>query len=89
MRAITFRVEGRVQGVGFRAFAQRSAASLGICGWVENTPDGAVSGHAQGTDEALRAFQRDLGEGSRWSTVESLHAEPAATREIAGFLVRR
>jgi acylphosphatase len=35
-------VRGRVQGVYFRASAQREARRLGVCGWVKNRSDGCV-----------------------------------------------
>ena len=35
-------VRGRVQGVGFRYFAQRAAAELGLTGYVRNLDDGRV-----------------------------------------------
>ncbi|HET8901877.1 MAG TPA: acylphosphatase [Holophagaceae bacterium] len=41
-----FRVTGRVQGVGFRWWAEAQAQSLGLAGFVRNEPDGAVSGCA-------------------------------------------
>ena len=41
---INFRVTGRVQGVGFRAYVQRSGQQLGLTGWVKNNADGSVSG---------------------------------------------
>jgi acylphosphatase len=42
------RVEGRVQGVGFRYFASSIARNLGLKGFVRNEPDGAVVCEAQG-----------------------------------------
>jgi acylphosphatase len=33
---------GKVQGVSFRAYTRRYAISAGVCGWVENLPDGSV-----------------------------------------------
>lgn len=42
-------VEGRVQGVGFRMYAQRSAAALGLTGWVRNKFDGRVEIWAEGS----------------------------------------
>ena len=35
-------VEGRVQGVGFRFFAEAAASREGLNGWVKNRPDGRV-----------------------------------------------
>ena len=49
-------VVGRVQGVFFRASAQREARRLGLTGWVRNRPDGSVELVAEGEDESLREF---------------------------------
>ncbi len=60
-RAFRARVEGRVQGVGFRWSAQRQAARLGLMGYVRNLPDGAVEVVAEGDPrqlDQLRAWLR-------------------------------
>ena len=44
---------GRVQGVGFRFTVQRTAADLGLRGWVKNLPDGRVEILAQGDREKI------------------------------------
>src|SRR5262245_33112040 len=44
-------VRGRVQGVYFRAAAQREAKRLGITGWVRNRPDGSVELCAEGDED--------------------------------------
>ena len=41
-RTIHVRVEGRVQGVGYRAWVVDAAGSLSLDGWVRNRRDGAV-----------------------------------------------
>ena len=46
--AVDLVVVGRVQGVGFRAYAEREATALGLAGWVRNEPDGTVVAHAEG-----------------------------------------
>ena len=40
--AISIRITGRVQGVGFRYFVQRIANEFGVNGFVKNEPDGSV-----------------------------------------------
>lgn len=42
-------VEGRVQGVGYRMFVQRTAEALGLTGWVRNKFDGRVEVWSEGS----------------------------------------
>ncbi len=60
---VAFRVTGRVQGVGFRWWAEEQAQALGLSGFVRNEPDGAVSGCAEGGEAAMAAFRERLAEG--------------------------
>ena len=41
-------IRGRVQGVGYRYFAQRAAAALGLSGYARNLDDGRVEVYAAG-----------------------------------------
>ncbi|MGH8823688.1 MAG: acylphosphatase [Jiangellaceae bacterium] len=45
---MTARVDGRVQGVGFRWFVRRVAVELGLAGHATNRPDGTVEVVAEG-----------------------------------------
>ncbi|MCI5158803.1 MAG: carbamoyltransferase HypF, partial [Candidatus Electrothrix sp. AUS1_2] len=49
------RVQGLVQGVGFRPFVYGLATNLGLCGWVRNT-SAEVEVLLQGQDEAVKKF---------------------------------
>ncbi len=58
-------ISGRVQGVGFRFFAQRRAMELGLAGWVRNRGDGTVEIMAEGERGALNKFLAAMREGPR------------------------
>jgi acylphosphatase len=47
-------VKGRVQGVFFRAAAQREARRLGVTGWVKNRTDGSIEVLAEGEEDAIK-----------------------------------
>jgi acylphosphatase len=82
-------VNGRVQGVGFRYFAQAAAAREGLHGWVRNLPDGAVEIAAEGDAEALERFERAIGHGPPLARVERFEIEDVgATGHDTGFSVR-
>ena len=49
-------IHGRVQGVYFRATAQREARQHGLCGWVKNRSDGSVEIVAEGEEEDVKDF---------------------------------
>ncbi|XUL91727.1 carbamoyltransferase HypF [Streptomyces galilaeus] len=54
-----FRVDGTVQGVGFRPFVYRTAAELGLDGWVANV-DGHVEGEVAGPPRSIAEFAARL-----------------------------
>jgi acylphosphatase len=69
-------IGGRVQGVGFRFFAQRTASRLGLLGWVRNLPNGAVEAEAQGDLNSLGSFESALRQGPRGAQVANFeHTE--------------
>ena len=75
--AVAYRVTGRVQGVGFRAFVQQCGQQLGLTGWVKNHSDGSVFGVVEGEQGLLVEFLKQVKIGNRWSSVRSLeeHAQ--------------
>ncbi len=65
-------ISGRVQGVGFRFFAEHAAHRLGICGYVKNRWDGKVEVYAIGNEMALEEFRLQLAEGPRSAHVTNI-----------------
>ena len=83
-----FAVEGRVQGVGYRNFAQRAANKLGLTGWVRNRSDGSVEVFAQGTTERIATFESELRIGPVWAEVRQVEATAAGPEKLASFFIR-
>jgi acylphosphatase len=67
-----FIISGFVQGVGFRFFAQRSAARHQIRGYVKNLEDGRVEAFVEGSAKAVEDFKHDLLAGPTYSRVDHL-----------------
>ncbi len=66
------KVEGFVQGVGFRFFCHRLASSLNISGWVRNNPDGSVLIRAEGDRSQLEEMIKSLKVGPRAAQVKDV-----------------
>ena len=85
-----FIISGFVQGVGFRFFAQRSAARHQILGFVKNLEDGRVEAYAEGSAKAVEDFKHDLIAGPTYSRVDHLEEtvlEPSGIYK--SFLIER
>lgn len=84
------RVQGRVQGVGFRAHVQYSARQLGLTGWVRNVGYDAVEAIAEGERAVLERLAEAIQSGPRGSHVDGSTVEWLdATGEFTGFSVVR
>ncbi len=82
-------ISGRVQGVGFRCFAQDAAIREGVTGWVRNLPDGRVEAHAEGEMEAVTRLERALRQGPRGGRVDHVVVEPEEPDgEVVDFSLR-
>jgi acylphosphatase len=88
-----YRVEGEVQGVGFRWYVREQARALELAGWVRNEPDGAVVLVASGEATALDTLERQLKVGPRQSTVTDVFRRELTSFDAAGlpspFLIER
>lgn len=84
-----FVIAGRVQGVGFRMFAQDAAAIEGVHGWVRNREDGRVEVFVEGDQESVDRVERVLRRGPSGARVEEVDVEPATpTHRATGFFIR-
>ena len=70
-----WRVSGRVQGVGYRAFAARMARTLRLRGGALNLDDGRVEVVASGAIHALDRLESALREGPHLARVSSMEVE--------------
>jgi acylphosphatase len=88
IKARRFLVSGRVQGVGYRYFAEHSAHEIGVTGWARNLDDGRVEVHANGTQQRLDDFEARLCIGPRFADVRSVESAEVAVLELSGFHIR-
>lgn len=83
-----YRVEGRVQGVGFRWWARKTATALGLRGRVRNLMDGSVEVRAAGPSDVLSRLESDLQRGPGPANVTSVERCDVGDRlrdEAAGW----
>ncbi len=81
-------VTGRVQGVGFRYFAQEHASCLGVCGWVRNCDHGGVELEAQAEEMFLETFLERVHRGPPMSHVDDLRISVIPIKEDkTGFYI--
>ena len=81
------RVNGVVQGVGFRPFVHRLAHRLGLAGWVRNVA-GTVEIHLEGSSEQVDAFEIALRTNAPpVSRIDTLESAPAMAGDAEGFMI--
>jgi acylphosphatase len=81
-------VVGRVQGVGFRAFAARTATKLNLSGGVRNLDDGRVELEVEGEKTVIEALLRELKVGPPAAHVIRIQMEwSAATGRYSHFSI--
>jgi acylphosphatase len=87
--AAILRIEGRVQGVGYRWWTVGQAERLGLAGWARNRADGSVEILAIGAVEAIAALEAACAEGPPAAQVAAVRRSPAEDDGSEGFRQRR
>lgn len=86
------RIGGRVHGVGYRAWTEREARTLGLAGWVRNRSDGTVEAVFAGSADAVAAMAESLNRGPHAARPQGLHIRQCSEADLApafgaGFIV--
>ena len=82
-------ISGRVQGVGFRFFAERAAREAGVKGWVRNAHDGSVETLVEGEEEAVARYLDRIRKGPVGSRVTGVSVEEIDPRHSVSFEITR
>ncbi|MCT8976687.1 carbamoyltransferase HypF [Clostridium sp. CX1] len=88
MKRIFIKVEGIVQGVGFRPFVYNLAVSLDIKGWVNNNSEGVYI-ELQGEERALEQFLYKLKNNPPpLSKIEDINIEERELANYSDFIIK-
>ena len=89
-RTVRLRITGEVQRVGYRIWATRTAAGLGLRGWVRNRFDGSVEVLATGAADAVAAMVEACRHGPRAARVtRCINSGEAIPCRSPGFVPSR
>jgi acylphosphatase len=83
------RVIGRVQGVFYRAFAQRQAQDLQLTGWAQNEEDGSVLVIACGDEDRVEKLIQLLHQGPVAAKVTDVQVEAMDAQVLTDFVIKR
>lgn len=87
IRMIRVRIEGRVQGVGYRVWTADMAREIGLSGWVRNRRDGTVEALFAGPSAAVEAMLARCQGGPRASRVTAVLIEEESGAVPMGFAI--
>ena len=87
-RTVRVRLEGRVQGVGFRYWTERAATDLGLDGWVRNRRDGGVEAVFSGDADAVARMLTRCHQGPPSARVDFVKVLAETQVPQPGFEVR-
>jgi len=85
------KINGRVQGVGFRYFTRKTAKKYAVSGWVKNMDDGTVEVILAGNERAVLEMMDKLRDGPSPARVTGMEEIPTdkSADDFQSFIVRR
>lgn len=84
-----FRVQGGVQGVGFRYFTRNKAEKMGLQGYVQNLPNGDVEIEVEGPENQVSLFMKAIKSGPPGATVKKIITDIQTVKmQRSGFEIR-
>jgi acylphosphatase len=88
MRTVSIKVIGKVQGVGFRFYTQKTARNLGVYGFVKNERDGSVYIEAEAPDNIMETFLHWVNTGPEWARVDEMNVQEIPNQNFDGFSIK-
>ncbi len=88
MKHLDIRVEGKVQGVWFRANTQKVAEKLGVKGYVMNKPDGSVFIEAEADEKTLEQFLDWVKQGPPLAEVKKVSINEGELKGFTDFTIK-
>ena len=89
-KAVLARIEGRVQGVGFRFWTRNEAEALRLAGWVRNEADGSVKARIEGPSDNVDKMLERLRIGPPGAAVANVSVDAALPEDNgSGFRIAR
>ena len=79
---------GRVQGVGYRAWAKKNAKNLDIFGWVKNTEEKSVLIEISGKRKNIKLFISKCYKGPVFSRVDEIISTEKSFKKFTDFEIR-
>ena len=86
---LNIKIHGRVQGVGFRNFAQRVANESSVKGFCQNEADGSVYVEIETTQMKADEFLEWMYRGSVMDKVSKIDVQPGNVVGFKHFEIRR
>ncbi len=87
-KTVRVRIEGRVQGVWFRAWTREQARGRSLDGWVRNCTDGSVEALFSGPEDAVSAMLEACWNGPPAARVDNVIPKPDDEPPQPGFGMR-